>query len=284
MTGSVEQHLSSLGSRLYMSGMRRLLLFTSVFASLQAAPGQTPPFPAERRCVFTCLSWDEAAGPLHYRTLVKDPKAPVYFTVDKPVPLVMGTGSTSVPSGFRSDPQSYLGPAVLEFFPIPPPSTLVAKELMPEPVARVFLPPLKARLVLVFFKQTPPRDQPSLLYRVEVLPDGLDEVAMGGYLLVNTTSKKMIGAVDTTAFELEPRSHRAIKSPADKEQNLEWRFWKETKKERPIYSSVWNHRPGGRSIIFITDSTDQRSALTVRAIQEDGAPAMPKVEPPPVPR
>lgn len=262
----------------------RLVAFALFLALASAAHSQSLPLPADRRCVFTCLSWDDAAGPLHYRTLVKDPKAPVYFTVDKPTPLVVGTGSTSVPSGFRSEPQSYLGPPVLEFFSIPPPTTSVSKDLMPVPVASVFIPPHMSRIVLLFFKQRPSRNAPGIHYEVQVLPDGLDDVPMGGYLLVNSTGKKLIGSVDTVSFELEPRSQQALKSPADKEQNLDWRFWNETKKDRPLYSSVWNHRPDGRSIIFVTDSTDQRSALTVRAIQETGEPAKPKVEPPPLPK
>lgn len=248
------------------------------------ASDQSIPFPPERRVVFTCLSWDDEIETQYYRTLIKDPKAPVYFTMNKSVPLVISIGDTKIASSFRSEPQSYLGPAILEFFTIPPPPKSALKERTPEPVASVFLPPDKTRVLLLFFKQTPPTDHPNLRHHLEVLPDSLDDLPMGGYLLINSTGKKLIGNVDKLSFELEAHSKKHVPSPADTAQKLEWLFWNGSRKEKPLYSSQWNHRPDGRSIIFITESGEQRGALAIKAIQDIGEPAKPKEESPPLPK
>lgn len=248
------------------------------------ASDQSTPFPPERRVVFTCLSWDDEIETQYYRTLIKDPKAPVYFTMNKPVPLVISIGGTKIASSFRSEPQSYLGPAILEFFTIPPPTKTTPKVRTPEPVASVFLPPDKTRVLLLFFKQTSAADHSNPRYHIEVIPDSLDDLPMGGYLLINSTGKKLIGSAEKLSFELEAHSKKHLPSPADTIQKLEWIFWNDSRKKKPLYSSLWSHRPDGRTIILITDSEEQRDALTIKAIQDIGESAKPKEESPPFPK
>lgn len=253
-----------------------LILILSFLASCFIhALDQTDPFPTERRVIFSCLSWDDEIETLYFRTLVN---------LNKQAPLMIGASSVNIASSFRSESQSYLGPAVLEFYSTLPSVNPISLEKSPKPVASVLLPPNKARVLLLFIKQAPTADHPNLHHYIEVLSDDLDNFPMGGYLLKNSTSKNLIATINKQSFELAAHSTKSLASPSDSTQKIEWLLWNETHKDKPIYSSLWQHRPDSRTIIFITESEEQRGSLSVKAIQDIGEPTKPKEESPPLPK
>ncbi|MEY4483674.1 MAG: hypothetical protein RL693_1126 [Verrucomicrobiota bacterium] len=248
------------------------------------ASAQLVSFPPERRVIFACLSWDDEIETLHFQTLIKDPKARSSVSLDKSTPLILSTGEVKIASSFRSELQPYLGPAVIEFFTSPPLPDPASSDQVAKPVASVLLPPDQSRLLLLFFKQTATTNHNGQTYRIEILPDNLDELPMGGYLMINTTGKKLIGRSGKQSFEVPAHSSKPLPTPSDASQKLEWFFWNEAHKDKPLYSSVWQHRSDSRTLVFITDSDEQRGALAIKAIQDIGVPATPKEEAPPIPK
>lgn len=101
---------------------------------------------------------------------------------------------------------------------------------------------------------------------------------------MNTTGRKLIGSAGHQSFEIEARSAKALSLPADAPQKLEWIFWTASRQEKPLYSSLWQRHPDGRTLIFITESTDQRGDLAIKAILETGEPDAPVEEPPAIPK
>lgn len=259
-----------------------LLLFFHVCSFIRASEPLS--FPPERRVIFTCLSWDDEIDTAYYRTLIHDPNAAASISSKTPRLLIPSTASIKIASSFRSEAQPYLGPAAIEFFATPPLVHTASANADPRPVASVLLPPDKHNLMLLFLKQTPTSDHPGPQYRIEILPDNPGNLPMGGYLLMNTTGKKLIGSAGHQTFELEPRSAKALPFPGDAPQKLEWIFWNATRKEKPLYSSLWQHHPDGRTLIFITESAEQRGDLAIKAILETGEPDTPEEEPPAIPK
>ncbi len=256
-----------------------LLLLTLLFhAGLPLiAVDQGPAFPPERRVVFTCLSWDEEIESLYYRTLVKDPKAPVTPSPGSQDTFIISAGNLAIASSYRSEPQAYLGPAVIEFFTAPP-------ERDASPAARLLIPPGQSHLLLLFFPEKNTGANTGAQYRVEILPDNLASLPAGGYLLMNTTGKKLIGSMGKKSFELPGYSTKRLSPPADTIEKLEWIFWNGSRKVKPLYSSLWQHRPAGRTLIIITESIEQRGALAIKAVHDIEDPAELKVEPPSIPK
>ncbi|CAN5915403.1 hypothetical protein BH11VER1_BH11VER1_17990 [soil metagenome] len=255
-----------------------LILLVHVGAHLRAAD-QGPVFPAERCVFFTCLSWDDEIETLYYRTLTEDPKAPV-----QPRAFIVGTKDIGIASSFRSEPQSYLGPAVLEFISAGTPLKAFPEKPDKEPVARVLIPPDQSHLLLLFFAQKNTVARAGSQYRIEIIPDHLDDLPAGGYCLMNTTGKNLIGSMGKKSFELPAHATKSLLPPEDTAENLEWLFWNELRKEKPLYSSIWQHRPDGRTLIIITESTEQREALSIKAVQDTVHPVRVKIEPPSIPR
>lgn len=260
-----------------------LILFFQAGSYLEASD-QASSFPPERRVVFTCLSWDDEIDTLYYRTLTETPKAPVPHPPDRSNSLIIGTGSLRISGSFRSEPQPYLGPAIIEFFPDRPLIKPISPQQVTTPVSSVVLPPDQNRLLLLFFKQTAITDHTGPQYRIEILPDSSDVLTMGGYLLMNCTGKNLIGSVGKQSFELQARSTKQLPSPSDTSQKLEWLFWNELHQEKPLYSSIWQHRSDSKTLIFIAESAEQRGALTIKAIQDIRDPADLEVDPPLIPK
>lgn len=258
---------------------QRLLLWLLIIQAT-LTPGvadQGSAFPPERGIIFTCLSWDDEIESLYYRTLIHDPKAPVSGSQTRSGSLVVSTGNLTIASSYRSEPQTYLGPAVIEFFTAPP-------EQNSTPVARILLPPEQNHLLFLFFSPKTTAASHGAPYRIEILPDHLANLPAGGYLLMNTTGKSLIGSMGKKSFELQEHSTKCLPPPADTMEKLEWRFWNGSRKAKPLYSSLWQHRADGRTLIIISDSIEQRGALAIKAIQDPVDPDNPKKELPLIPK
>ncbi|MCB1208058.1 MAG: hypothetical protein KDK97_01965 [Verrucomicrobiales bacterium] len=252
-------------------------------SSSLANDGGPGAFNPERRTIFTCLSWDEAIPRLYFRTLH-------HWTEHRSEPaearrgaLVVVAEKGDAPNTVRSTAHGYLGPQVIEFFAVAPPNVAVEEDFHIEPIARATIPFAATRCLFLFFKQTPPPNEPNLRYRVQTLEDSLLDLPQGSYLVFNATRRNLIGAYDETRFDV-PAGNRVLLRPDITDGgNGAWRFWDAAEAKKPIHSSMWRHRAAGRFILFINSDPEHPAGLKVKAIPEFGQPPLPDRDPPALP-
>ena len=261
----------------------QLLLCTSLVFPVLADDGGPGPFNPERRIAFTCLSWDEAIPRLYFRTLHHWTDHRTEPAAARRGALVVVAEKADAPNAVRSTPHGYLGPQVIEFFAVAPPNVPTSDEFRIAPIARATIPFASTRCLFLFFKQTPPVNEPNLRYRVQTLEDSLLDLPQGSYLVFNATNRNLIGSYDEVRFDVPAGASQLLRPEIADGKNGAWRFWDAANLKKPIHSAVWRHRTDGRYILFINSDPDHPAALKVKAIPEFGEPALPDRDPPALP-
>ena len=249
------------------SNLLSLLLLLAPLSAQDTAAKEKPfPFAAERSLKIVCLSADSGISTVWLRTLAK--------VEGRDEPAITPV-STSVPFSMRSDPLPYVGPAKIEFFETEPPAGPVfddeGNRLGPLPFATANLPSGKRELLLLFVPLSVDQQKYGLKYRLLPFDDSLDSVPWGSYRFINFTNRSFVAYAGSKSqrFELNPNRLSATIAPGGAKRNLQWLIYGNASgAEELVFSSQWLHRPDYRSLIFVTESTNQRGAINVKGIDQ----------------
>jgi hypothetical protein len=224
------------------------------------------PFAAERSVKVVCLAADSGISSVWVRTLVKN---------EAGAKGAISTASTPVPFSKRSSPVSYVGPAKIEFFKTePPPGSVFDEEgnrKGPAPFATTTLPSGKREILLLFVPLSLDQRKDGLEYRLLPFDDSMEALPWGSYRFINFTNRSLVTYAGSKNQRHEIKSNRASStiSPGGSKRNILWLIYDNPQtKGKPIFSAQWLHRPNYRSLIFITESTNQRGAINVKSIDE----------------
>ncbi len=166
------------------------------------------------------------------------------------------------------------GPAKIEFFKTEPPAGAVFDtegNRQPAPFASATLPSGKREILLLFVPLPPDQREDGLEYRLLPFDDSMDTLPWGSYRFINFTGRNLLAFAGSKNQRHELRSNRASAtiSPGGSKRNLQWLIYDNPGTEgKPVFSAQWLHRPNYRSLIFITESTNQRGAINVKSIDE----------------
>lgn len=223
-------------------------------------------FTPERSLKIVCLAADSGISSVWLRTLAKQ---------DEGAPAAITPTRTTVPFSKRSSPVVYSGPAKIEFFKTEPPPGAVFDEegnrLGPEPFATAILPSGKREMLLLFVPLAADQRKGELEYRLLPFDDSMDTLPWGSYRFINFTNRNLVAYAGSKTQRLELKSNRASEtiSPGGSKRNLQWLIYDSPQTDgKPIFSAQWLHRPNYRSLIFVTESKNQRGAINVKSIDE----------------
>jgi hypothetical protein len=236
----------------------RLITFWSIAATAWVAAQEGE----ERiRTEFLTVSVNQDLPPLHYLNNGKPAVLEVFMT---------GMGS----------PLSYRGPRVLRLFASEADLTPVEGAPVPVPLAQVLLPS-EGRVVLLFSKGGAADE-----IQLRALGINADKLRAGDYQFFNYSRQSIAILLGSEKLALRAGEQSSLSAAAWRQgfQDLDVKLGLAGAGGaiRPVYSSVWGHRPERRSLIMIFDQADPNRPLDVRRFYDvPGVAAMEVNEPMP---
>jgi hypothetical protein len=134
----------------------------------------------------------------------------------------------------------------------------------PKPVLQVLLPANNDRVLLLFTFA----DAKSPLPTLRAL--GISTTAMkeGDYRIFNLSKQDVFAILNEQKASIAPGKSNSLTSAAWRggvmDMNVSFGLRKEDGQIRPVYSSVWGHRPVRRMFVFIFDRPDKFRPLDIR--------------------
>ncbi len=249
----------------YKSILPALAWLLSCIPPLVAAEAEKPfPFTVERTLNIVCLAADSGISSVWMRTIARPEGG------GEPGIMVK---STAVPFSKRSEPIRYAGPAKIEFFDEePPPGAPFDEEGIrrgPKPFAVTTLPTNQREVLLLFVPLPADAGDDGLKYRLLPFDDSKDMLPWGSYRLINFTNRPFVAFAGSQTQRHELAANRASGTiaPGGAKRNLQWIIFDAAKTDgKPVFSAQWLHRPDHRSLVFITESRNQRGAINVKTI------------------
>lgn len=137
-------------------------------------------------------------------------------------------------------------------------------ETVPKPVAQVRLPFGEDR-VLLMFSNPGGIDKDAVTLNATGISS--DKMKAGDYRLFNMSKQQVLVVMNEQKAVIEPRSIADVSDASWKSDVIDMQVQLGVKDEggpRRVYSSVWGHRPGRRTFLFIFDRSDEFRPVEIR--------------------
>ncbi|MEO8614616.1 MAG: hypothetical protein ABI600_05700, partial [Luteolibacter sp.] len=115
-----------------------------------------------------------------------------------------------------------------------------------------------------------PAEKAGTGLRLIVLEDDVSNFEWGSTRFINATDKKMVFTYEKQVVELPPSMEPVQTRPGGASRNIEVKFFFIDRPSRPFYSSIWEHDPELRMLVFLGPGSDPRMGpVAMKMIPED---------------
>ncbi|MES2476231.1 MAG: hypothetical protein V4640_10645 [Verrucomicrobiota bacterium] len=106
--------------------------------------------------------------------------------------------------------------------------------------------------------------------RLLVLEDDASNFAWGSFRFINATGKPLVYACEKKMVAIPPSWNPVSADPGGERRNMEVKFYLREDSSRPISSSIWEHNPDERLLVFLVPSNDARlGSVAMKMIPEN---------------
>ncbi len=166
-------------------------------------------------------------------------------------------------------PVTYRGPQVLAIYANRADAVVRQPDEAPtRPVMNVRLPPRQDRVLLVFSSPEGKEGGNPAVHAVGISTEGLKE---GDYRIFNLSHQTVYAILDNRKATIHPGKPVDLSSPAWRTGTMDMEVKLgvgDLNKVREVYSSVWGHRPGRRTFLFVLDRPDEFRPVDIRRFHD----------------
>ena len=162
-------------------------------------------------------------------------------------------------------PAAYNGPALLALFEnaadLAPPAP---NQPVPQPSLLAQLPAANDRILLAFSEQDTPQGKVRKIHAIGI---STTKLKAGDYRIFNFANKRVFAIMDEKKIAIQPGKHADVSKEAWKNDTHDMHVQfglQEGEGLRQVYSSLWGHRPGRRTFLFIFDRPDEFNPFEIR--------------------